>query len=119
VHWAAAQHILRYLQGTKYFALVYQKGVEGEPFLTYGDANLGGNADSGKSTTGYVVLMSGAAISWQSKLQSIVAKSTTEAKFVAASTTGNEIMWLRNVLKELGFEVKQTSSLFMDNQSAV
>ena len=63
--------------------------------------------------------MSGAAISWQSKLQSIVAKSTTEAEFVAASTTGNEIMWLRNVLKELGFEVKQTSVLFLDNQSAV
>jgi hypothetical protein len=50
VHWAAAQHVLRYLQGTKHFALVYWKGVEGEPFLTYGDADLGGNADSGKST---------------------------------------------------------------------
>jgi hypothetical protein len=37
----------------------------------------------------------------------------------AAEMTGNEIMWLSNVLKELGFEVKQTSSLFMDNQSAV
>jgi hypothetical protein len=119
VYWAAAQHVLRYLQSTKHFALVYQKGVEGELFLTYGDADLGGNADSGKLTTGYVVLMSGAAISWQSKLQSIVAKSTTEAEFVAASTTGNEIMWLRNVLKELGFEVKQISPLFMDNQSAV
>ena len=46
-------------------------------------------------------------------------ESTTEAEFVAASNTGNEIMWIRNVLKELGFEVKQSSSLFMDNQSAV
>jgi hypothetical protein len=105
-----------YLQDTKYFALVYQKG---EPFLTYGDADLGGNADSSKSTTGYIVLMSGAAISWQSKLQFIVAKSITEAEFVAASTTENEIMWLRIVLKELKFEIKQTSSLFIDNQSAV
>ena len=52
-------------------------------------------------------------------MQSIVAKSTTEAEFVAASTIEDEIMWLRNVLKELGFEVKQSSSLFMDNQSAV
>jgi hypothetical protein len=119
VHWAAAQHVLRYLQGTKHFALVYQKGVAEEPFLTYEDADLRGNADSGKSTTGYVVLMSGAAISWQSKLQFIVAKSTTEAEFVAASTTGNGIMWLRNVLKELGFKVKQTLLLFIDNQSAV
>ena len=119
MHWAAAQHVLRYLQGTKHYALVYRKGVEGEPFITYGDADLGGNLDTGKSTTGYIALMSGAAISWQSKLQSIVAKSTTEAEFVAASTTGNEIMWLRNVLKELGFEVKQTSVLFLDNQSAV
>ena len=119
VHWAAAQHVLRYLQGTKHYSLVYRKGIEGEPFITYGDADLGGNADSGKSTTGYIVMMSGADISWQSKLQSIVAKSTTEAEFVAASTTGNEIMWLRNVLKELGFEVKQSCSLFMDNKSAV
>jgi hypothetical protein len=87
-HWAAAQQVLCYLQGTKHHALVYRKGVEGEPFLTYRDADLGRNLDTGKSTTGYVVLMSGAAISWQSKLQSIIAKSTTEVEFVAASTTG-------------------------------
>ena len=118
-HWTAAQRVLRYLQGTKHYGLVYRQQDASEPFVTYSDADLGGDKSSGKSTTGYTVLMCGAAISWQSKLQPVVAKSTTEAEFVAASTTGNEIMWVRNVLKELGFEVTCTSSLFIDNQSSV
>ena len=103
------------MQGTKHYGLVYRQQDASEPFVTYSDADLGGDKSSGKSTTGYTVLMCGAAISWQSKLQPVVAKSTTEAEFVAASTTGNEIMWVRNVLKELGFEVTCTSSLFIDN----
>ena len=118
-HWLAAKRVLRYLKGTQDYCLTYRRGDEGEPFITFADADLGGNLDIGKSTTGYVVLMSGAAISWQSKLQPVVAKSTTEAEYIAASSTGNEILWLRNVLKELGFEVKQVSSLYLDNNSVV
>src|SRR5271156_4833866 len=59
------------------------------------------------------------AISWSSKLQSIVALSTTEAEFAAATSAGQEILWLRNLLTELGYQMDSPSSLNIDNQSAL
>ena len=59
------------------------------------------------------------AVSWSSKLQSIVALSTTEAEYIAACEAGKEILWMRNMLQEFGFPVAGPSTLFMDNQSAI
>ena len=60
------------------------------------------------------------AVSWSSKLQPVVAKSTTEAEYIAANSAGSEICWLRNLFTELGLDFSSTSSpLFIDNQSAL
>ena len=60
------------------------------------------------------------AVSWCSKLQSIVALSTTEAEYVAACSAGTEICWLCNLFTELGFDLSSTPSpLHIDNQSAL
>jgi len=45
----------------------------------YADADLAGDINSGKSTTGFVFTLGGTTISWASNLQKIVALSTTEA----------------------------------------
>ena len=57
----------------------------------FSDADLGGNKDNGKSTTGYMVKVGSGVVSWCSKLQPIVTLSSTEAEFVAANMTGKEI----------------------------
>ena len=49
-HWQAAKHVLRYLKGTTQHKLVYQPSTSPEPFITYSDADHGGNPDNGKST---------------------------------------------------------------------
>ena len=54
-HWQAAKHVLRYLQGTVDHKLVYRPSDAPEPFITYSDADHGGNPDNGRSTGGYVV----------------------------------------------------------------
>ena len=59
------------------------------------------------------------AISWSSCLQSIVALSTMEAEFVAAVSAGQEVLWLRNLLTEFGFDVSAASRLRIDNLSAL
>jgi hypothetical protein len=54
-----------------------------------------------------------------SRLQSIVALSTTEAEFVAAASGGQEVIWMHQLLGELGFNVSKPSLLLLDNQSAI
>src|SRR6201999_3330088 len=76
-HWNAVAHLFKYLQGTKYYELVYGATGQEEIFVTYSDSNHGACKDTGRSTGGYVVKIGGAAVSWSSKLQSIVALSTT------------------------------------------
>ncbi|KAE8674537.1 hypothetical protein F3Y22_tig00111745pilonHSYRG00059 [Hibiscus syriacus] len=58
--------------------------------------------DKSKSTTGYVFKIAGGAVSWVSKLQSVVATSTTEAEYVAATQASKEAIWLKMLLEELG-----------------
>jgi hypothetical protein len=119
-HWKAVKHLFRYLQGTKDMGLVYKSdGLSMDLFTTFTDANHGGCRDSGRSTGGYLVTLGSAAVSWSSKLQSVVALSTTEAEYIAAVEAGKEIMWMRNILSELGYKIESPSDLKMDNQSAI
>ena len=111
----------RYLQGTLDLKLVYGPTADKsqEPFLTYSDADHGGNTDNGKSTGGYLVKLGTGAISWSSKLQSMVALSTTEAEYISAVEASKEILWMRQFMGELGYPPSSSSILLMDNQSAI
>jgi hypothetical protein len=64
-------------------------------------------------------MMGTGAISWSSRLQGIVALSTTEAEYVAATSAGQEILWLRNLFTELGYKFNSSSTLYIDNRSAL
>ena len=88
-------------------------------FFTYSDADHGGDVDNGKSTGGYLVTVAGGAVSWASKLQSVVALSSTEAEYIAAVDSGKEVMWMRNILSEFGHAQSSPSTLFLDNQAAL
>lgn len=118
-HWNALKHLLRYLQGTKDLKLTYKPDDSKELFVSYCDADHGGNKDNGKSTGGYLMRYAGGAISWSSKLQPFVALSTTEAEYVSACEAGKEILWLRSILREFGYKIDSPSILRIDNQSAL
>jgi hypothetical protein len=93
-HWAAIKHLFRYLKGTLDFALTYgpTNSTSSELFTTYSDADHGGDKSSGRSTGAYIVKIGTGAISWSSKLQTMVALSTTEAEYIAAVSAGQEIL---------------------------
>ena len=61
------------------------------------------NTDDYKSTSRYVFLVAGGAITWKSKKQTIIALSSTEAEYVALSEAGREACWLRNLYEEIGY----------------
>ncbi|KAL7278649.1 hypothetical protein ACG7TL_007650 [Trametes sanguinea] len=118
-HWKAVKHLFRYIKGTLDYKLTYSPSPSDELFTSYTDADHAGCPDTGRSTSGYVIKMGTGAISWSSRLQSIVALSTTEAEFVAAVSAGQEVLWLRNLLTEFGFDVSAASRLRIDNLSAL
>ena len=88
-HWTAVKNILKYLKRTKEMFLVY--GGEKELIVKgYVDASFDTDPDDSKSQTGYVFTLNSGAVSWCSSKQSVVAGSTCEAKYIAASEAANE-----------------------------
>jgi hypothetical protein len=120
-HWKAVKHLFRYLKATMDYELVFSppSSPSSEIFTAYADADHGGCKDSGKSTGAYVMKMGTGVVSWSSKLQSIVTLSTTEAEYISAVSAGQEIMWLRTLFTEMGYPSTTSSSLHLDNQSAI
>ena len=81
-------------------------------------ADYAGDIDKRKSTSGYVFLSNGAAVSWASELQPTVAMSTCEAEFVAAANAAKEVLWLKTLLGDFTGQV-QAVKLYVDNQGAL
>ena len=81
-HWVAAKKVMRYLQGTKDFMLTYRR-TDSLDVVGYTDTDFAGCLDDLKSTSGYVFVMAGGAISWKSVKQTLTASSTMQAEYVA------------------------------------
>ncbi|KAH0166409.1 hypothetical protein KCU67_g4321, partial [Aureobasidium melanogenum] len=120
IHMAAVDDIFGYIKATPNLGLHYKK--EGNTDLhAYSDSDLAGCKDTSRSTTGWLVMLSGAPISWSSKRQKTVALSVCEAEYVAAYKAAQELVWTQNLLEELGATDVQTKGtlLLMDNESAI
>lgn len=116
-HWNAAKRIMKYLQGTKDMTIRYK--AELIELVVYSDADFAGDYDTRRSTTGYVSLLANGPVSWCSRRQKCVTRSTTEAEYIAASDAASESVWLRDFLCELGFQLDKPTTLCIDNQSAI
>ena len=99
-HWTAVKRIMRYLQGTLKYGLLYNKDSSSE-CVGYADADWAGDLDDCKSTSGYLFQISVAAVSWRSKKQPCVALSTAEAEYVALASAAQEAIWMRQLTTEL------------------
>ncbi|KAK4704691.1 hypothetical protein P7C70_g1518, partial [Phenoliferia sp. Uapishka_3] len=120
-HWTAVKRIFRYLAGTPFYGLIYRK-VDGETvglFDAFSDADHAGDHDSRKSTSGFVVRMAGAAISWLARLQKSVSISTTEAEYMGLSACAMEVVWLRALFSELGFRQPGPTLIRGDNMGSI
>jgi hypothetical protein len=118
IHWQQCQRVFRYLQGTRDLMLQYG-GKSDIKLDVYSDADYAGDLDSARSTSGYAAFVGTSLVSWASRRQPVVAKSTTEAEYIAANEAGSEGVWFRSFLEELGYPQKSATALYMDNQSAI
>ncbi|XP_017239877.1 secreted RxLR effector protein 161-like [Daucus carota subsp. sativus] len=93
-HWDAAKRILRYIKGTLDYGLMY-RNCEKIQLVGYTDADWAGSVEDRHLTTGYCFSMGSSMVSWCSKKQPVVALSSTEAEYVAASMAAQECVRLK------------------------
>eukprot|EP00873_Tetraselmis_striata_P023011 jgi/Tetstr1/443275/TSEL_031309.t1 len=118
-HWQAAKRVLRYLKGTKTLGLTFSGGKADGLLHGYCDADWAGDVVSRRSTTGFVFMLCGAAVSWKSQLQATVALSTAEAEYMALCAAVCEALFLRELLRELCCAQSEATVIFEDNQSCI
>lgn len=118
-HWALVKQILRYVRGTISYGCVYRAG-SGEPVVVgFSDSDHAGDVDERKSTTGTLFFLGSSVISWASQKQKIVALSSCEAEYVAASAAACQGLWLTRVLAEIRGTEPAKFQLRVDNKSAI
>ena len=105
------------MSGTTELRITYRK--EASPKLVaYSDASYANNVDDRKSTSAYLFLKNGGAVSWRSKKQSIIAKSPMESEYIALTDAVKEGQWLSHLEKSLRGKT-DVITYYEDNQSAI
>eukprot|EP00253_Pinus_taeda_P025131 PITA_25131 len=124
-HWTSMKRVFRYLRGTSDYGLCYQGRLRLDRVLDihgFVDVDCAGDLDQRRSTSGYVFNLFGGAvswmISWMSKKQSVVALSTTEAEYMAATHACKEVVWLQILCSSMGL-VQGAIRIECDSQSAI
>ncbi|WVZ23807.1 hypothetical protein V8G54_002351 [Vigna mungo] len=106
-HCEALKWMLRYIRGSLGTGLSFQNNFQGGGYIEgFFDSDFAGCMDTRKSRSGYVFTLFGIAVSWRSTLQSVVALSTTEAEYYALAEGVKEALWLKGLVRELGFDQK-------------
>ncbi|XP_057993063.1 uncharacterized mitochondrial protein AtMg00810-like, partial [Hevea brasiliensis] len=117
-HWEALEQILCYLKGAPGRGLLY--GNHGHLNVEcFSDADWAGSKVDRRSTTGYCVFMGGNLVSWRSKKQSVVSRSSAESEYRAMAQSVCEVMWILQLLDETGFKTSLPAKLWCDNQAAL
>ncbi|XP_075074543.1 uncharacterized protein LOC142162130 [Nicotiana tabacum] len=117
-HWAALEQILCYLKRSPGRGLVY-KNNEHTNIEYFTDADWAGSKADRRSTTGYYVSVGGNLISWKSKKQNIVSRSSAEVEYRAMAQSVCEVVWVHQLLSEVGFQTTLPAKLWCDNQAAL
>lgn len=117
-HQLGVLKILHYLKGTIGQGLFYSAKSELQ-IQAFADADWGSCKDTRRSTSGFCVFIGSSLISWRSKKQQVVSKSSAEAEYRSLSVVSDELFWLTNFLKELHFSFVKPTLLFCDNTAAI
>ncbi|KAJ0798162.1 putative RNA-directed DNA polymerase [Helianthus annuus] len=117
-HFAFMKRILRYIHGTLDYGIRIIRS-NNHSLVAYSDADWGGCPDSRRSTSGYCVFLGDNLISWSSKRQPTVSRSSAEAEYRGVANAVAEATWIRNLLLELHLPLRSASIVYCDNVSAV
>lgn len=117
-HMNAVMHILRYLNSAPGKGMLFTKNGNLQDIDVYTDADWAGALDDRRSTSGYFTFMGGNLVTWRSKKQNVVARSSAEAEFRGLTLGLCEALWLKHFLEDLGYSPRQPIQLYCDNKAA-
>ncbi|KAA0059238.1 putative mitochondrial protein [Cucumis melo var. makuwa] len=117
-HWQLVKRILRYLKGVLYHALWLSKS-DNMSLDGFVDADWASDSDDRKSTSGFCVYFGNNLVSWGSKKQSIIDRSSTKAEYRCLTLLATELVWIRSLLNDLYIDLPFPPILWCDNLSAV
>ena len=115
-HWMAVKRILRYLKATHTHGLLYKPGPT--QLSAFSDADYAGNPDTRHSTGGFCIYLGSNLISWSSKKQKTVSRSSAEAEYRQLAYTAAELSWLRSLFKDLHLYLVRPQ-IWCDNISSI
>jgi hypothetical protein len=118
IHFKAAKRVVRYIKGTLNYGIKFSC-AENFELQGYADSDWAGSCDDMKSTSGYCFSFGSGIFSWCSKKQEVIAQSTAEAEYVAATAAANQVLWLRKILADLDMEQREATKVNVDNQAAI
>ena len=110
----ATKHLLRYLQGTMEYGILYRSGAP-TSITGFTDADWGSCTRTRRSMGAYVFMLAGGSITWQCKRQLIVSRSSTKSEYRALSDGTQEVVWLHRLLAELLYPCVQALPLVQSN----
>jgi hypothetical protein len=117
-HWAALHHLMEYLENYPSFKLVYRRGLRtGKELDAYADSDWGTDVVTRKSISGQIARYNNTPISWRSKKQQSVALSSAE--YMAISDFAKEIIYLRGLLRNMGFPRDGPTTVYEDNTACI
>jgi hypothetical protein len=106
----AVKWIIRYVAGTLDHGLYYPRCPGEAHFIGYSDSDHAGDIDTSKSTSGTLFFLCKCLVSWQSVKQQVVALSSYEAEYIAASTASTQVLWLDCLVISLAETLERWSS---------
>lgn len=117
-HWDAVVWILRYIKGAPGRGLLYENKGHSH-IVGYSNADWVGSLSDRRSTSGFCVLVGGNLVSWKSKKQAVVTRSSAEAEYRAMGLATCELVWLKQLIQELRFVEVSQMKLLCDNQATL
>lgn len=118
-HWKSANCVLRYLKTTQILGIHYRASRGNLLVEAFSDSDCASSKDTRMSVSGALVIINGGPVIFKSSQQRTVALGSAEAEQMALSACAEEIVWLRNLLFELGYPVSTATTVKLDNQSAI
>jgi hypothetical protein len=117
-HWDAVMRVLRYLKGNPGQG-TYLQCPSDLQLRAYCDSDYADCPTTRQSITGYFITLGGCPVSWKTKKQTTVSRSSAEAEYRAMASTTCELLWLRGLITSLGIPHTQSMELYCDNKAAL